>query len=239
MIYDLIINVHPKDLNKIPYCISSIYDNFSILPENNYIVTPEYFYYSSFKTILDNEAIAINKNEIKHKRPNWIFQQLIKLFQNFTKNNLYMCVDADIIFNNKINVGKKFYISSREQYHEPYFNLMKKIGIKRCVNHTFINDFMLFDKNICKEVVGGDIKSFVDFLNEAMNDSCYLSEFELYGNYVMNKYPKLYDIEYTQVATFGKYIEQYGNWTNQEINTCINIIKNVKDVDILAIHSWT
>lgn len=242
MKYDLVLNAHTKDINKIPFCISSIKKYFDIQPENIYVVCPQKIEYENAICILDDQAIEIKKHEIQFKRPNWIFQQLLKICQNFTKNDIYMVVDSDVLFNRKISIKQAFYISDREQHHDPYFKMMKYLGVDKVFDQTFINDFMIFDKKICKEIVG-DQKEFLNFLNKHFSDDCYLAEFELYGNYVLQHYPGLYDIIQTKVATLGKYIdptiEAYNTaWSEIEISKYIEFFKD-KDIDLFTIHSWT
>jgi hypothetical protein len=74
-------------------------------------------------------------------------------------------------------------------------SLLAKIyfGFSRQVNHTYINDFMLFDKNVCREMLP-DLKTFVNDLNEILVNEEYLfSEFETYGNYVAKTHPQMYN----------------------------------------------
>lgn len=239
MKYDLIINVHPKDTIKLKHCIESINSNFSLLPENKYIVSPKNIQVDGFITVSDEDALPICKESINNARPNWIFQQLVKLGQDFTKNDLYLAVDSDVIFNNKIDIGKYFYISSRDQHHVPYFNLMKIMGIEKRVNYSFINDFMMFDRKACKEIINGSIKDFASWLNEHMSDDCYLSEFELYGNFISNKYPGMYKEKFLNVETFGKYVP-YQTWTEKEIEDLKRAMKqHAHIIDLFTIHSWT
>jgi hypothetical protein len=151
-----------------------------------------------------------------------------------------MCIDSDLIFNRPIDVfagGKpNFFISDRDQHHIPYFSLMEiYFGFSRQVNHTYINDFMLFDKNVCREMLP-DLKTFVNDLNEILVNEEYLfSEFETYGNYVAKTHPQMYNHTHTKTKTHG----QYKQWSHEEIRAVINMYEGATDVDLFTIHTWT
>lgn len=235
MIYDLIIPLHEKDLVKFFYCDQSIEENFSIKPQNKYIVSNVKINYKDYKWIPDDEAIPIKKSEINFNRQNWIYQQIIKLCQDFTVNDTYMVVDSDVIFNRKIDIKKAFYISDRNQEHAPYFEFLKHFNIYKQTNYTFINDFAIFEKQICKEMVG-EVKDFFNKLNMLLSDTCYLSEYEMYGNYVTAHHLNKYETIFQKTQLNGKsYLD---NWFEFEIETLIRNNKD-KDIDLFTIHSWT
>ena len=235
MNYDAIILSHPKDYNKIKFCYQSL-EYLEPKPQNVYLVTPNKIHVDGLISISDEESIPINISDIKYKRPNWIFQQLIKLYQIFTKNDIYMCIDSDVIFNRKINfTGKTFFISDRHQRHIPYFNLMSSyFAITEWANHTFINDFMIFDRAICK-IMLPQINTFIKDLNSYLvNDNFLFSEFETYGNFVTNHFRSSYTTKYTKTKTLGK----YDNWTDEELTILVNLCKEIP-IDLFTVHTWT
>ena len=243
MKYDLIIPCHPKDYVKLGFCLDSCLRYLEPAPDNIYIDAPnrvEVSHKNKPISILDEDAIDIDINDIRY-RPNWIYQQFIKLCQDFTKNNLYLCVDSDLIFNRTFYLfddlnNLKFFISSNEQEHRPYFNFMKDVyGLDKQTDHTFINDFMMFDKSICREIVP-DKQELLKICNEKLNDDFLLSEFELYGNYVTKHYPNKYKKKKTNNQLNGKYANN--PWRAEEIQELINKNKN-ENIDLFAIHSWT
>tara|TARA_Y100000310_G_C20495810_1_gene721472 strand:- start:86 stop:841 length:756 start_codon:yes stop_codon:yes gene_type:complete len=251
MKYDLVILSHPKDYDKIPFCMWSCMEYLQPKPTEMYLVTPDGVAASSeflmafsqgLTPIKDCDAINIEADNIKYRRQNWIYQQFVKLFQNFTTNDLYMCVDSDVIFNNTIRVFENdkpnFFISDRDQHHHPYFRFMEKMhGLSRQVDHTFINDFMLFDKNICREICDEE-ESYLDSCNDIIDDECLLSEFELYGNYVTKHYPEKYGKCNTKTKMFGRYADQ--PWSSEELEQIVgHHMHYKKDVDLLTIHTWT
>ena len=240
MNYDLLMLAHPKDYTKLEYSINSCMEFLNPKPDNIYLVSPTEITSDKIQHIPDEDALPIDCQDIKFKRKNWIYQQFIKLFQNFTENDFYLAVDSDVIFNNqqKLFQNKKpvFFISDREQFHKPYFNFMEKwSGMERVVDHTFINDFMMFDKKICREMLP-DINTFLDYGNQVFCDQCVLSEFEMYGNYVSWAHPEMYEIKSTKTQLNGKY--QNNPWQRHEIESLITR-NRITDLDLFTIHSWT
>ena len=238
--YDAVVLSHPKDYVKVSFCLDSLrFLNPS--PQNIYVVSPHLLKIDSATCMKDEDAIFVKANDIKYRRKNWIYQQLIKLLQDFTENDLYMCVDSDLIFNRKLTVLKNdnpvFFISNREQRYPPYFAFTRQyLDLERQVPFTFINDFMMFDKNILKKMIP-DKRKFVKDINEIVSDECLLSEFETYGNYVVKYFPDYYSMKQTQVLTHGKYLKE-DPWTSDEIK---RLVKNNsdKDIDLFTVHTWT
>ena len=235
MKYDAVIISHPKDYNKIAFC----YESLSMLdpyPENVYLVTPDKAKLDGVISISDSESIDASVDQIVFNRPNWIYQQLIKLYQQFTENDIYMCVDSDLIFNRPIKFsGKTFFMSDRDQHHDPYFNFMKAyFAIENPIDQTFINDFMIFDKNICS-IMMPEISTFIKDLNEYLSNDKYLfSEFETYGNFVNQHFTGRYSFKPTKVKTVGK----HDVWSNQELKILKGLCSEL-DIDLFTAHTWT
>lgn len=235
MKYDLIIPLHEKDIIKFVYCDQSIERHFTIQPEHKYIVCNTPIEYKDYIWIHDDAAIPVKKSSINFHRQNWIYQQIIKLCQDFTINSTYMTVDSDVIFNRKIDIKKAFYISDRNQAHPPYFEFLKYYNIYKQTNYTFINDFTIFEKDICREMLGSAEK-FFNTLNPILSETCYPAEQETYGNYILTKYPNRYDIIFQKTQLNGKYYPR--EWHPDEIEKLIENNKN-KDIDLFTIHTWT
>lgn len=239
MKYDIIILSHPKDYVKIQYCISSL-RFIRREPANVYVVSPHPAEGAGIISVTDDDAISINKADIKYRRSNWIYQQLVKLFQDFTEHDLYLCVDSDLIFNRPIDIFRNdkpnFFVSDRNQHHAPYFDFMQKyFDLSKQVDHTFINDFMLFDKNLCAEMIP-DREHFMGAVNSMMTEDCLLSEFETYGNYITKNHPTAYGLQNTKTNMHGRYISE--PWTAEEVEQLITD-NRTKDIDLFTIHSWT
>ena len=76
--YDLVIMCHPKDELKLQYSLESCIKFLNPQPENIYVVSPTKLCEPPVINILDEDAIAIKKEDIKFKRNNWIYQQFVK-----------------------------------------------------------------------------------------------------------------------------------------------------------------
>ena len=238
--YDVVLLSHPKDYVKIPFCLESL-RFLNPAPSNVYAVSPHLLKLDGVTCMKDEDALFIKTDDIKYRRKNWIYQQLIKLLQGFTENDLYMCVDSDLIFNRELTVLKNekptFFISNREQHYPAYFTFTKQyLDLEKQVPFTFINDFMMFDKNILEKMIP-DKRKFVNDVNEIVSDTCLLSEFETYGNYVVKYFPEHYNMKQTKVLTHGKFFEE-DPWTSDEIKELVE--NNVdEDIDLFTIHTWT
>ena len=86
--FDVFIVSAPKDHNKLPYVIDSIRTNLCDSCGEIIVVspTPIDIKIEGVKQFRDEEVLTIQRNLIPH-RPNWIFQQFLKLFQDVTKND--------------------------------------------------------------------------------------------------------------------------------------------------------
>ena len=240
MNYDLVVLCHPKDYVKLEFCISSCLEFFNPKPEGIYIVSPDRVESEGLIHIYDDEAIAIKKSDINYRRPNWIFQMFVNLFQDFTKNDLYMTVDSDVIFNKPqqlfIDDKPVFFISDRDQHHLPYFDFMDKwSGLERQTDYTFINDYMMMDKRVCREMLP-DTKALLDFCNQSLSEDCLLADYEMYGNFAAWAHPDMYETKHTKTQLNGKYVQD--PWTREEIQKLVEHNRN-QDLDLFTIHSWT
>ena len=110
------------------------------------------------------------------------------------------------------------------------------LGFGKEYNYSFINEIMLFDRNIILEMINTKYKTIYDFIensNKIINNECYISEFELYGNYITKFHNCLYNYKYLKTLLNGK----YGEWSDIEIENYIKEQKNT-DYDIISMHSW-
>jgi hypothetical protein len=129
---------------------------------------------------------------------NWIKQQLFKLNVDRYVNGNVLIVDAEVLFlkptrwieNNKIN-----YYTSFSPKHQPYFNLSKAAAlVDQLSPYSFITDTMVFSTEILQSL-RRDIEiihqqSYLKVFETLIigTNEYNLSEFELYGNYVLKKY---------------------------------------------------
>ena len=243
MNYDLLLLCHPKDYTKLYFCLRSCLDYLEPKPSNFYVVSPYRIAAQTdleIHSILDQEALpGLNPEEICY-RPNWVFKQLINLCQDITQNDIYLTVDCDLIFNRQIELfddsGRpKFFISDREQRRPPYLAFMQKaFNLDWEFDRTFINDFMMMDKSVCREIIP-DARLFFDkFCKDGMSQECHLAEYEVYGNYVTKHHPERYSVQDSKTQLNGK---NGARWEAHEIESVIMQNKD-QDLDLFTIHTW-
>lgn len=247
MKYDIFLCCAKKDYNKIKYTIKAIKDNV-VGYDGIYLCTPTKIDTDIEGVIhyTDREILDINPLVFKH-RPSWIYQQLLKLFQNVTKNDYYATIDTDIIINKKLNYfndeGKPIWYMGWEQNHRPYFEYQEKMfGFGRVHDHTFVADMNFFNKNIIRELLtrfGYTFESFISKSVEIINSTCYLAEPELYGSYIHKYHPGMYEYRHLKFDLKGKGQTNPDDlvYTEEEIKRTIEESKG-KDFDIVTMHSW-
>lgn len=253
MSFDIIILSHNKDYNKLPYLIESVKNNvigfkdIHIISPDKIIDKIEGVYYHTDKEALPFNAETnklwdewVKSNSFTRQKPNWILQQFIKLFNVVTKND-YLIIDSDIIFIKKIDVvenEKPNFFLGRNQYNREYFTFMKNIlSLEKMNDWSFICELMLFKKNIINDMLNnhfkGDYNEFIKQSIRLINNNCFISEFELYGNYVMKKFPNEYNFKKINCSLDGKHSE----WDDKDILKNIEYYKN-SEYDVITIHSW-
>ena len=246
--YDVIIKSAPKDYSKLDYVIPSI--RFLVpQPENIYIVSPDGYipqkknsYSDSLIAIKDEDVFFdIDRDKIPFRK-NWVFATFIALFQDFTKNDYYLDIQADNIFTSEIelfskNGNPRFFISrEHDHYHMPYYNFsMKFFDLGRVYSSSFIIDFMLYKKSITRELLinYGSFERFFEISTEFINENCYPTDQDLYGNWcIQNKYG--YEIiKDVNVNFVGIYYP--GKFSKLQINS---LIKRSNKYSALSIHTW-
>lgn len=226
MKFDIIIPVATKDIKFIPVVVKYIKCNI-IGVENIYIITnitnkkrlTKYIHNSDVK-ILDEDNIIedLTFNKISKllynkthetSQTGWYFQQFLKYAFAYSQyaNNFYLSWDADTLPINKINFFsyEQPLFTRKIEYHEPYFNTMKKIiGLNRQVNFSFIAEHMLFKTSIVKELIEKIMSSNINGYSwyEKIINACdfqidkfnLFSEFETYGNFCIKYHKDLYGI---------------------------------------------
>ena len=241
--YDLVIPAARKDYNKIQYLVRSAREFLSPQPENIYVVSKNHVGIDDVEWLPEYEVMPLNPVAVRHvRRPEWIYQQFIKLFLTATKNDNYFVVDSDVIFNKKIELfseeGKTYLFQGTDQNHPPYFRVMELLlGYGREHDHTFIVDFMMFNKNISKDLLGTiemSIEEFYHWCAIKLSDGhLLLADYEIYGQFAYKQYRNQHELKRIKDSIDGRYTE----YENMEIEYKIEQMKN-KDVDIFTIHTW-
>lgn len=249
--FDIVIVAAPKDFGKIKYLIRSIrhyltgYNKvYFIVPDRNALM-----HYRDWTFIYnEKEVLDIDLRKIKY-RPQWIYQQLLKLFQNVTENDLYMTVDADLIFNRSLPMfnekGQRIWWIGKEQYHKPYYAFNKAVlGLDRLYKGTFLADLNFFDRRIIKEMLevsGYTQETFIEKVTEVTSKELHMSEADTFSQYVYKHHPDLYELRRLKVDDLAKEMSSmpwnYQAWTDEELEARIEAAKG-KNIDVLTNHSW-
>jgi hypothetical protein len=252
--FDIFIPCAPKDFNKLPYVAKSVIDNIRGGGEPQlHICTPIQIPCEILKKIpgilhlyYDQDLLPGIDRNICNYRPNWHFQQFIKLFQKVT-SDWYLTWDCDTIACRPIEFfenGRPVYYLGWDQFNKPYFTFQKEmIGIGRVSPVTFIADMNLIHRPIINEMLdrsGHTIQSFVEKSNKIITSECYMAEPELYGSYVWDNHPDLYVYKRLKQRGFEGRIHDNVNgfvWQDGEIEEMIEECKD-KGFDTFSLHSW-
>jgi hypothetical protein len=191
----------------------------------------------------EHEVLDINPKALFRYRPNWIYQQFLKLFQDVTSTDWFLVIDADLLFNHNVSLfedNKPVFLLGLDQCIDQYFEFNQKmIGIGKTYSHSFLSECTLYDKmQIRNMLLDNGYKSSMDFIKKAseiIDDSCFPAESELYGSYIHATQPGLYVYKRLKAALGGKYGSK--PWTDAEIVARINEIAP-QEADIFTIHTW-
>lgn len=250
--YDIFLVCAPKDFNKIPYCLAGIFKNLKGF-ENVYLCTPQTLSQKIVSGIhypihyrLDMDVLPA-KPQLWKYRPNWVYQQFLKLFQNETKNNYYFVVDCDTIINRPMKMfdddGRPIWYISWEQNNPPYYRFCQKMfGFGRVYSHSFLADMGFYSKSIVRDMLskyGYTVESFIKKSYLVVSKTVYPSEADIYMGYNIKWHQTTYAIKELKHKCDAK----EGNnplepmYTVQEIEDHIKKMSKT-DYDTFAIHSW-
>ena len=241
---DCIIPAAPKDYNKLPYVVEAIRAHVQV--ETIHIVSPSPTGYDWPDVVehRDSQVLPFDRSELPY-RPNWTYQQLIKLFQDVTGQDWYLVLDADIVVNKPLPLwaenGKPILYLGRDQNHGPYFEFNRKIlGFGKVYDHSFLSECTLYSKRLVADMLaycGLTLDGFWHKLIEIVSVGCCPAESELYGSYVYHEHPNLYDIQRIKSRLGGKYGSHV--WTDEEIRKQLQEARR-KDPDthLISLHSW-
>jgi len=252
--YDIFLVAAPKDYNKIPYCLDGIKANMHGF-ENVYLCTPEVLPQKIVATIhhpvhyrTDMQVLPATPSRWRY-RPNWVYQQFIKLFQQVTKNDWYFVVDVDTIINKPLPVWEYHYpyypiwYVSWEQNNLPYYEFNQKMfGYGRVYKHSFLADMGFYRRSYVDEMLSRfkyTRDSFISKSYKIIDNKCYPSEADIYMSYIVKHVAGVYMI----LELRNKCDAKEGNnpmeqlWSKADIEAHIAKMKKT-DYDTFAIHSW-
>lgn len=245
--YDLFIPVAPKDEIKLRFVIE--YANTHLKHKKIYVCSPhkitDKVTDSSIEYINDRDVIDVEDKSFISFRPNWTYQQFLKLFFNFSQSEYYFALDADTILIKDLQLFEDehpIWYYGWEQNHFPYFLFNKKyFNIDKSLSHTGIGDLGLFNKQITKTFLNyTGCKTAEELLRSVcnkMNVVFHFSEYETYANFANTHYTGLYRFKHIEQENKGRDLNQGENWSVQDIKQTIDNYKN-SNKSILSLHSW-
>lgn len=251
MNYDIVLVAHEKDFNNLKYIIRHAEQNLNF--DSIHLILSERSVYKDealVKTLttrpvyIHNEVdvLKIDKSRLKH-RPNWIYQMFLKMFQDVTKNDNFLIIESDCIILSRLQFfesNKTTFFLCRDQNHQPYFNFSRKIlGIGRELNHSFISEFMMYDKKkvnaMIKAANCNSKEEFLELLYENVTPDCYPADYEMYGNFCCKTYPSEFQVKKIDFGFFGRSAEEKPEWDDNEIETLIYYNANKP---VFSFHTW-
>lgn len=242
---DLIIPAAPKDYNKLPYVIDSVRKFIDV--EAIHIIVPIAIPTRQYPGVVyhqDAHILQYDRLRLRH-RPNWIFQQLLKMFQDVTQHNWFLVMDADIIVCKPIPLwtkdNKPILNLGRDQYCKPYFEFNKEVlGFGRVFHQSFVSECTLYNKQLVRDMLrfcGLTRDGFWEKVVEITTATCHPCEPEFYGSYIMHEQPDVYELRHLATTFRGKHNRHV--WTDKEIREAIQDIKKYyPKIHLIALHSW-
>lgn len=157
------------------------------------------------------------------KRAGWYLQQFLKMgICNFVDiADHYLIWDADTVLLKPVDffANGKILINPATEYHAPYFETYRKIlGMERLSPVSFISEHMMIKTSFMKELIVAielQTSSYAFWVWKILHaiprehlSSSGFSEYETYGNFVLNKYPDAIDFRPLSSCRFGA--KQFG-----------------------------
>jgi len=245
--YDIVIVSHKKDFNKIKYVVEYAERNLTDFETIHLILTNhDFLEYDKIQSKTTRPVIIHNEQDVVELdfskvcyRPTWIYQILLKMFQNVTKNDNFLIIESDGVINKKLSFfedGKTILYLGRYQNHQPYFNYNEMLNIKKRYPYSLISEVMMYDKNKIKKLLehcGCESREeFIDkYIYNRLSDTSYPADYELYGNFLYNFYPDSIKFEKYNYSLNGAHREI----SDIEIES---IIEKNKNSDFISFHTW-
>ena len=245
--YDIVIVSHEKDFNNIKFIVEHSQKNLKfdsihlILSERKEFTDLELIKTLTDKPVflhLESNILKVDKSRINH-RPNWIYQMLLKIFQDVTLNDDFLIIESDCLILKEINFfeeDKTTLYLCRDQHHTPYFNFNNLLGFGREYNHSFISEFMMYDKKVVQELLNKTncktVDDFLELIYLYIDSETYPSDYDLYGNFYYSNYPNKFE---TKLLNFDMSGRSINYWSDSEIK---QLIETHQDKDAISFHCW-
>lgn len=223
----------------LPYCIEGIHNNVRENFKSKTIVSNFPLKVEGFDNIMDNELWYEFDPKLTYPELyEFVYhkQQILKLSLDYAFTGDILIVDCDLLFirpTNFIDNGVYNFYTSIE-FDSEYFAFMNRIGnIPKITPEqvSFITDFAIFNTNYLKEIreylekLNNDswLNTIQRVLHIDKEETYNLSEYELYGNYLLWKHPQKVKLIYPE-----QYIMRLEmDWENYNTKELIDITKKI------------
>lgn len=235
---DVVIPIIKKDLNILPLCLEGVHHCVSNEIKNIYIVAPkepeilEFCRQENIVFVEESSVLGLTPKQINLviresdgsliNRSGWLFQQLLKLSGRIGTCENYLCIDSDHVLvrpHTFIAADSKpvFYMSS--ELHRPYYdNIQILTGWKNLNALSFVAHKMVFNKQqiadlhrLLERKSGKDwITTIIESYDRTQGAG--FSEFELYGNFVKEKYLRPWKqlaLSYSKKKSYEELVRSY------------------------------
>ena len=210
---DVVIPIVGKDLRILPLCLEGVYHCVAHPIQQIYIVAPAQDEIVCFceehglQFVDEREVFGFGPKDLnlqiqnadgsQSNRSGWLFQQLIKLSGRVGTCQHYLCIDADhVLIRPHVFLTQDnktvFYMSYED--HQPYYDNIQRLLPAWAFDKLSYGDHkMLFDKQqvarLHQALTQGTGLSWTDVVLKSYDRSSFagFSEFELYGNFVVDK----------------------------------------------------
>ena len=161
--------------------------------------------------VSEDSFLPINRKHIKYvhgekDRSGWLFQQLLKLGADaICREKHFFVIDADTILiqAQKFEIDNKLLLLHADEYHSPYFEVNRKLtGLSEVTAFSCVAHQMLFSTERLQALKAHLEKIHKKPWYQCITDFCDysqisgFSEFELYGQWSLQKYPTFTSREY-------------------------------------------
>jgi len=215
---DVIISVHPKDIVTLENCINAVkinllhnIKNFFIIsqnhPEVQKIAIANSCTFIEENKVLNKHKLSISYNYNNQDRSNWLYQQLLNYQAAITlgDSDLKFSIDSDTILSRKqkFEKGNKIVLNVCDSYYLDHLYISKKLlNIKNFSNYSFTSHHIIYSKKYLLEMLSlletrfkkKWYKAILDNIDYSIHSNH--SEFETYGQYIINKYRNNIKLEF-------------------------------------------
>jgi hypothetical protein len=246
--FDVLVLAAHKDYPKLPFVLDAIGRNVDGF-DRVYLCTPEPFDASHMPievcSLIDMDVLKAEPRRWRH-RPNWVYQQFIKLFQEATPNDMYLCVDADTIINKPLPLfagTTPIWWCGNDQHHQPYFAFSEAmLGMGRVYPRSFIADIFFFSRDMVWRMLaenGYTVASFIEKSYETITSQCYPSEAEMYMSFVWQRYPEAYEIRQLSTRLFATRSSDpmVTGWSQADLEDKVEEMRD-SEFQTFSLHSW-